>query len=301
MDLRQIEYTIAVAEELNFTRAASRCHVVQSALSHQIGRLEHELGLKLFERTSRSVRLTPAGETFVRYGRRVLAAADETRAAMAELSGVVTGQLRIGLFGAVFKLAGFEAALSAFNSAHPQVQLQLSEPGSTEMIEQVIAGSLDLAFARDFADQVPAGLAAVELDASPLVAVVGKETPLAALPDASLAELAAAGSFVEPRPGAGIRPVLDLAFATAGVERRVAFEVPDVEDMVRFAALGLGIAIVRQPYAENSPQPIALIPIRDEHARMAVTLVHRLPAPTAPSARAFLAALTQHMPPLRQP
>src|SRR3954452_23688445 len=72
MDVRQLEYFVAVAEELNFTRAAARCHVVQSALSHQIGRLEHENGVTLLERTSRSVRLAPAGELLLPRARAVL-------------------------------------------------------------------------------------------------------------------------------------------------------------------------------------------------------------------------------------
>jgi DNA-binding transcriptional LysR family regulator len=79
MNLRQIDYVLAVAEEENFTRAAERCHTVQSALSHQIARLEQEFGARLFERTSRQVTLTPAGQTFVKHARQVREAAQAGR------------------------------------------------------------------------------------------------------------------------------------------------------------------------------------------------------------------------------
>lgn len=77
MDLRQLQYVVAVADSLSFTRAAERCHVVQSALSHQIQRLETELDTRLFERNSRSVRTTPAGELLVGYARRILVTVGE--------------------------------------------------------------------------------------------------------------------------------------------------------------------------------------------------------------------------------
>lgn len=99
MDARQLEYVVAVAEELNFTRAAARCHVAQSALSHQIARLEREQGVTLFERTSRSVRLAPAGALLLPRARAVLAEIESARAELAELAGVVTGRLRIGMIG----------------------------------------------------------------------------------------------------------------------------------------------------------------------------------------------------------
>ena len=95
MDSRQLEYFVAVAEELSFTRAAARCHLVQSALSSQIARLEREQGLALFERTSRSVRLTAAGALLLPRARAVLCELEAARSGLAELTGVITGRLRL--------------------------------------------------------------------------------------------------------------------------------------------------------------------------------------------------------------
>src|SRR6478609_4625878 len=105
MDARQLEYFVAVADELNFTRAAQRCHVVQSALSYQISRLERESGVLLFERTSRSVRLAPGGEVLLPRARSILAEAELARSELDELAGVLTGKLRIGMIGSAVQVA----------------------------------------------------------------------------------------------------------------------------------------------------------------------------------------------------
>src|SRR5687768_407490 len=97
MDLRQLEYFVAVADERSFTKAALRCHVVQSALSHQIARLEREHGVRLFHRTSRSVRLAPAGEILLPHARALLQGAELAAAELAAFTGLITGRLRLGM------------------------------------------------------------------------------------------------------------------------------------------------------------------------------------------------------------
>src|SRR5215831_6177672 len=101
MELQQLRYVVAVAEEGGFTRAAERCRVVQSALSHQIARLERELGARLFERTSRRVRLTPAGAAFLPAARQCLDAAERAAAEVAAAVGEIRGRLAVGLIPTV--------------------------------------------------------------------------------------------------------------------------------------------------------------------------------------------------------
>lgn len=96
MNLKQIRYALAVAEEQSFTRAAQRCHTVQSALSHQIAKLEEELGCTLFERTSRRVRLTPAGQAFIPSAQRLLAAQQALVEEVTAAGDAVSGTLTIG-------------------------------------------------------------------------------------------------------------------------------------------------------------------------------------------------------------
>jgi len=133
MNLKQLEFAVALAEEGNFTRAAERCHVVQSALSHQIAYLEQELGTPLFERLPRQVRATAAGEALLVHARQVLASLRHLRADVAAVSGEVRGLLAIGQ---ISSLTGIDvvAMLAAFQQAHPQVEFQLRVDKSEDLI-----------------------------------------------------------------------------------------------------------------------------------------------------------------------
>jgi DNA-binding transcriptional LysR family regulator len=287
MDAHQLEYFVAVAEELSFTRAAARCHVVQSALSYQIARLEREQGVTLLERTSRSVRLAPAGAVLLPRARAVLAELAAAEAELAELAGVITGRLRLGMIGSTGQAAPLvERALAAFHHRYPGVDILITDTGSRHMADQVRAGDLDLAFVGLFADQVPADLAHRVLADEPLVAVV----PGDAHPGTDLADLAEALSFVEMRAESGLRQQVDAAFARAGVARRIAFELATSDAVVRFVGLGFGAAVVPRSAAAGA-HDVAVLELADPAARHPISLVHRRPEPSAPSARAFLRLL----------
>ncbi len=288
MDLRQLEFVVAVAEELSFTRAAARCHVVQSALSAQVARLERELGVPLFSRTSRSVRLAPAGELLLPHARELLRGAEVARAELAALAGLLTGRLRLGMIGSAARAApGVEQALLAFHRRHPAVEIAVQDPGSRAMAEQVRTGGLDVAVVGLSAAQVPAGVVHHLLADEPLVAVVARGSALAGRGSVALDRLAAAGPFVEMPVESGVRLQVDAAFARAGVERAVAFELGTSEALVRFAGLGFGTALVPAS-AVDAGADVVVLPVEDPHARHPVGLVHLAPAPPAPAARAFV-------------
>lgn len=292
MDLRSLEYFVAVADELNFTRAAQRCHVVQSALSYQIARLERESGVLLFERTSRSVRLAPGGEVLLPRARSILAEAELARSELDELAGVLTGKLRIGMIGSAVLVAPvLERVLGEFHRRHPAVEITVTDTGSALMAEQVRTGLLDLAVIGLFADQVPADLVHAELAVEPLVAVVGPDNPLADRPVIDLAELAGTGGFVEMREQAGVRHQVDAAFARIGITRTIAIELATSDAVVRYVGLGFGVALVPLS-ATTGRAGVRVLPVSDPLARHPVSLVHRSPEPAAPSARAFLALVT---------
>src|SRR3954449_11885995 len=206
MDLRQLEYFVAVAEERSFTKAAARCHVVQSALSYQIARLEREHGVTLFHRTSRSVRLAPAGELLLPHARALLRGAEVARAELDAFAGVVTGRLRLGMVSTAGRgVPLVEGTLLAFHERHPAVEIAVQDTGSRSMAEQARTRQLDLAFVGLFAEQVPPGLVHHLLADEALVAVVAPTHPLAGRAGVSLADLAAAGPFVEMRDESGLR------------------------------------------------------------------------------------------------
>ncbi|MEW1824740.1 LysR family transcriptional regulator [Streptomyces sp. NPDC088196] len=182
MELRQLGYFVAVAEELHFGRAAERLHIVQSAVSQQIQRLERELGAELFDRSPRRVRLTGAGERLLPEARAVLAAAERARAAVVPPVG-----LRIGTSTGLG--AHLDRVLGVFAERAPDVPVELFSLPVGERLARVAGGQLDAAFVR--AVEPVSGVRVLSLWADPLVAAVPASHPLAARPEIRIEELAA--------------------------------------------------------------------------------------------------------------
>src|SRR5579875_3155222 len=145
MELRQLRYLVALAEELSFTRAAANEHVAQPALSQQIKRLEEEVGLALVERTTRHVRLTEAGQLLVVRARRVLAELEAARTEMQGLRGMDTGHVTVGAMHTMGPV-DLSLAVARFHDLHPHVGLTIREYSSEELAEMLRVDELDLAF-----------------------------------------------------------------------------------------------------------------------------------------------------------
>ncbi|UTX54464.1 LysR family transcriptional regulator [Leucobacter aridicollis] len=242
MELQQMRYVVAVAEERNFTRAAERCRVVQSALSHQVKALERELGVRLFARTSRRVELTAAGEAFLPHARASLESAERAIADAASAAGEVRGTLTIGLIPTVTALDA-PAALAEFHRSHPAVQIALRGGGSNEFVAAIAAGRMDIAVLGLPDDSPPKGVAHRELVRERFVAVVGEQHPLAGRGRVSLADIAEE-TFVDFPVSTPGRAQSDLAFEAAGVRREVAFEVMDMGIIVELIRHGLVVALL---------------------------------------------------------
>src|ERR1017187_5254209 len=159
MELRQLEYFIAVAEEANFTRAAKRVHISQSGISAQIRQLEHDLGATLIDRSGRTATLTAAGAAALAHARDALASADAVRQAVDEVSGLIRGRLVVGMVTAC-TVTGLFDALAAFRLAHPGVAITLIEDNSDRLTELVRSGAADLALIATAGDP-PHGLDAL--------------------------------------------------------------------------------------------------------------------------------------------
>ncbi|GAB4588092.1 LysR family transcriptional regulator [Nocardia sp. IFM 10818] len=251
MELQQMRYVVAVAETNSFTRAAERCLVVQSALSHQIARLERELGAKLFERTSRRVRLTPAGAAFLPAARQCLEAAERAAAEVAAAVGEIRGRLAVGLIPTVAAV-DVPGALREIRGRYPHVRIGLCVGASDNLVEKVKQGTLDVAFLGLPITARPHGVAAHELARGRLVAVVAPDHPLAAGPAADLRRLSEE-VFVDLPAGTAGRIQTDQAFTAAGLVRDVAFEVSTADYMARLVEQNLCVAMVPATYARNSP------------------------------------------------
>ncbi|MEV0203990.1 LysR family transcriptional regulator [Streptomyces sp. NPDC050788] len=210
MELRQLGYFVAVAEELHFGRAAERLHIVQSAVSMQIQRLERELGAELFDRTPRRVRLTAAGERLLPKARAVLAAAEEARAAVVPARG-----LRIGTGAALG--THLDRVLAAFARRAPDVPVELFELPAGERLARVAGGRLDAAFVRAV-DPVP-GVRVLPLWPDPLLAALPAGHPLAAREEVGIGELAGLPLSLTER--SNNPPLVDLV---VGACREAGFE-----------------------------------------------------------------------------
>jgi DNA-binding transcriptional LysR family regulator len=246
MELRQLEYFVAVAEECHFTRAAKRLHVAQSGLSASIRLLERELGASLFLRSTRQVGLTAAGRALLVEARRALSATDAAKDAVAAVQGLHRGRLAIGSLQCLH-VVHLPAVLAAFLAAHPGLEIRLRQGGSGELIEQVRAGRLDVAFVSRPA-RCPDDVVIGPLASEPLVLACAPEHPFAARTGVKLAELAEE-RFVDFHPDWGTRDLVDTVLADAGVERRVSLEVTDVHSLLDLVTFGLGVALVPQSFA----------------------------------------------------
>ncbi|MFB7719198.1 LysR family transcriptional regulator [Nocardia sp. NPDC056100] len=286
MELQQMRYVLAVAETNSFTRAAERCHVVQSALSHQIARLERELGAKLFERTSRRVRITAAGSAFLPAARDCLDAAERAAAEVAAAVGEVRGRLAVGLIPTVAAV-DVPTALGEFRNRFPQVRISLRVGASDELTEQIRTGALDLAFLGLPTTAEPREVTAVELARDRLVAVVAPDHPLASESAVPLHRLAAE-PFVDLPTGTAGRLQSDQAFAAAGLDRDVAFEVTTADYIARLVRPGIAIAMLPATYAPQLTG-ITTIEITDAPARVEYAIWNR--SGRTPAASAFLAIL----------
>src|SRR5262245_22865063 len=286
MELHQLRYVIAVAETSSFTRAAERCLVVQSALSHQIARLERELGARLFERTSRRVRLTPAGAAFLPAARQCLEAADRAAAEVAAAVGEVRGRLAVGLIPTVAAV-DIPSALRDFHEQYPHVRINLRVGASEDLVEQVKEGVIEVAFLGLPTTTRPEGVEAHELARDRHVAVVAPGHPLAGAATTSLRRLATE-TFVDLPAGTAGRIQSDLAFSAAGLTRDVAYEVTTAYLVARLVAEGLGIAMLPSAYA---PQLSGVVTIEVADAPARVEYVIWSHAGRTPAASAFLSIL----------
>ncbi|OLR92463.1 LysR family transcriptional regulator [Actinokineospora bangkokensis] len=261
MDLKQLEYFVAVAEELNFTRAAARVYATQSTVSSGIRSLESELRATLFERSSRQVSLSPAGAAFLPEARAALAALRRARDSAQEAAAGLRGSLRIGALTriAVLDLPGL---FRAFRNRYPLVDLHVtaSPTGSTGLADDLRQGRLDVAVL-GLPPAELTGLRVRELASRPYVAVLPAAHPLAGATALDPRDLLAE-PFIDTLPGFGNRVEVDRHFQALGTPRRVAVEVADLTTVPDYVAADLGVAVVPDVALPRSPA-VAVVPLVD--------------------------------------
>ncbi|CAL9514656.1 HTH-type transcriptional regulator GltC [Streptomyces sp. enrichment culture] len=282
MELRQLEYFVAVAEERNFTRAAERVHISQSGVSAQIRRLERELGAELFDRSARTVTLTPAGRAALGHARAALAAAGAVEQTVGEVTGLIRGRLVAGMVIGCTVTPLFEA-LAAFHRAHPGVEISLLEENSDRLVEAVRAGEVDVALVG--AAEPPEGLDALTIVSERLVVAVPPGHPLADRRRVTLRDVTAHPVVCMP-PGTGLRTVFDRACAARDLRPAIALQASAADAITDLAARGLGVAVLSASMTRDAGGRLVTRTITDVTAPALLALVWR--QASGPAVREFL-------------
>jgi DNA-binding transcriptional LysR family regulator len=277
MELRQLEYFVAVAEEANFTRAAERVHISQSGVSAQIRQLERDLGATLIDRSGRTATLTTAGKAALEHARAALASVNAVRQAVDEVNGLVRGGLVVGMVTACTVTPLFDA-LAAFHRSHPGVEITLVENSSDRLIESVRTGGTDLALIGS-AGTEPPGLESLPIISEPLVAAVPVGHRLARRRRTTLAEISAYPIVCLP-VGTGIRAVFDQACATRGIRPHIALQASAPDAVADLAIRGLGVAILSESMTANHGGRLTAVAIDDIETPAVLALIWtRRPSP----------------------
>ncbi len=276
MELRHLRYFIAVAEELNFTRAATRLHIGQPPLSMQIRDLEEEIGVRLFERGPRRVALSTAGERFLLHARRILdgveeAVAEARRAARGEL-----GELRVGFTSSLPFTDLLPDALNAYRRRFPQVRLQLREMFTPEQFQALVSGELDVGFVRLQAGTPPAGIVLREVARNPLRLVVNAAHRLAGAAQVHLAELAGEDFISFPADvGTDLPGVLRALCRQAGFEPRIVQTAREATTQIGLVAAGLGVAVLPAPLESVRIARVRYLALAEPEAQFRLALAIR--------------------------
>lgn len=286
MELRQLRYLVALADEQHFTRAAAREHIAQPALSQQIRRLEQEVGLTLVERTTRRVTVTEAGRALVARARRILAEVDAAAAEMQAFTGVRTGHVMVGTMHTMGPV-DVSLALAVFHQRHPGVELTVREESSEELAEMLRDDVLDLAFLSVTERIESHGLGLHQLVSEELVVVLPRDHPLAKRDEVRMAELAGE-QFISYREGARLRELLLFAGRSAGFDPQVQLESNESERIRRLVARHMGVAILPLSDAERSGAEVTVTRLVEPSLTRDITLACREGRRLAPAAAEFL-------------
>ena len=286
MELRALRSFLAVAEELHFGRAAERVGVSQPSLSQHIARLEAELETALFQRTSRRVRLTPAGAALVPGARRALIEVQRGARAARDAAGGSTGELVIGALGSALN-GMLPALVRVFTAQAPDVAIDIRQLDTAEQLAALQDRRLDVGFTRSAEPAL--GLVVTSVAEEPLVAVLPADHPLAAGATVALEALADQPFVLWPRQtSVGFYDEVITACRHAGFSPHIKFEGRGAETLLGLVAAGLGVSIQPEPYRNLARTGVAFRPLAAPAPTTTLQVAHRRGDP-APVVRRFLA------------
>jgi len=243
VELRQLRYFVAVAEELHFRRAAARLHISQPPLSQQIARLEEELGFTLLVRTRRRVELTPAGAAFLRDARSLLAELETAVSTARRVQCGEAGVLRVGFVGSAL-LSTVPGTVQRFRRTRPGVEIELRERSTTEQLRALQSGTIDVGLVRPPID-TDEDLRIEPVLRERTIAALGVGHPLTELRRIPLRRLAAQPLVLFPRAQApGYHDLLIGRLAATGESPTVVQYAPEMLTIIGLVAAGIGVSPV---------------------------------------------------------
>ena len=271
MQIRQLEYSIAVSEHLNFTRAAQQFFISQTAVTLQIRALEEELGVRLFDRTNRRVELTPAGKTFLDDARDILRRTEDAAIRARNASTILTGSFRLGF------IKGFEKSflpdiLSDFHDRYPNISLTLKRDNVSELYDGVLNHSLDLAFNLKYSSADLSAFDLLPVHRYPLLAVMPVSHPLAHRTSIRRAELKGY-PLVDIRKDEtryGETATIREAFERSGFIPEAAYISDDIETSILAVSAGMGYALLPSyiTMALSAKDKVTAVPLEGEEQRI---------------------------------
>jgi len=284
MDLRHLRYFVQVAEELHFARAAAHLGISQPPLSQQIRALEDELGVRLLDRTSRRVTLTPAGKLFLEAARATLQQADQAiivarRAARGEL-----GELAIGFNASAPFVPRIARGISDFRALYPEVKLILSESAGPSQIEAIEDHVLDIGFLRSAGmPRLPGTVIAHPLLRERLFVAMPPDHRLAARAEVHLADLGGEPLLFYAMGQSGFTEDVITMLRDAGVSPNVAQIVREVSTLFGLAAAGIGLVVLAESLCSLQSAKLAYRVLADEVATTVLWMVHLREGMTLPA------------------
>jgi DNA-binding transcriptional LysR family regulator len=273
MELRQLQYAVAVADELHFGRAAERLLVAQPSLSRQIRDLERDLGVALFARTSRRVELTPAGQAFVTQARHTLAAAEEARQSAVDAGAGVQGRVTLG-FVASAVVDILPGLVASHRASRPRVSLTLREMTTEEQVVQLLDREVNVGIGRDL--EPVEGLSVQVMHQEALIAALPGDHPLTDRRSVSLRELGTSAFVSLPRdrvPRAWEKLV--VLCHQAQIKPRIAQEANQFVTLLALVAAGLGVAVIPESVRSMRHHGIHYVRLRDPGTSTNITTAVR--------------------------
>jgi DNA-binding transcriptional LysR family regulator len=292
MELRHLRTIVAVARHGSFTKAAEELYLAQSAISQQIRRLEQELGVEVFRRTSRKVELTAEGHLILGYAQRVLNEVDGMQSELEELTGLLSGKLKIG---GVYPTGPYDlfGMLAEFRAAHPGVAIHMVEDTQDGVLEALRSDQLDCAFTALNPDALGNEFAATLLWEEEIVVALPPGHRLGGRDHVTFEQLAAE-DLIAYRENSALRRRLERTMAERGLEPRNAFICTEMAAVRGLASKGLGVAVLPRSVAEEPGPPIELRPIGPDRLTWPIALVWRAARRHTPAGKAFLAVALEY-------